>query len=124
MRGKKCAKCEEVKAADEYYKDKGSKSGLSSHCIQCQLKRKNPTWHITAQKTCRKCENMKNITEFKIGARTCIECYGVRKVKQSDIIIDTERIKAIMKVPVNPKATHYYYMDKTPMKKEQELGEL
>tara|TARA_R110002020_G_scaffold144145_2_gene317031 strand:+ start:5600 stop:5854 length:255 start_codon:yes stop_codon:yes gene_type:complete len=83
---------------------------------------------MITHKKCRKCKNVKALTEFDYNSvtlrrsRTCTICYNatIKGNERSHAAID--RAKAIMAVPINPKATHHYYMVKNPMKKEQEIG--
>jgi len=85
---------------------------------------------MIGQRKCRRCKEMKQIEEFEMKsgftrlARTCSECYGRDVKKEGQSKAEKERIKAIMSVPINPKATRHYYIAKSPIQRDQELGEL
>jgi len=81
------------------------------------------------EKACSKCGEVKALTEFYKNntckgrrVRVCKTCYSIKvgKVERSKAAI--ELIKAIMSKPINPRATHHYYMPKNPIQREQEIG--
>lgn len=79
-------------------------------------------------RTCRRCRRSRDITEFGYyegmvrRSRVCKVCYGSEVSKIEKTQAETERIKAIMSVPIKPEATHFHYMGKNPIQREQEIG--
>ena len=79
MEEKKCTKCLNVKKLDNFYKSGGSRSGLSSECIECYKKRKrNPP--IKKRKTLSE-EYLSELDNTYTGLR--IKCKVCQEIKPS-----------------------------------------
>ena len=63
---KKCTLCEQVKDADEFYKDKTRPDGLEHRCKPCKIQCSKRYKNLSNKKfkVCSKCKAKKSINDF------------------------------------------------------------
>jgi len=117
---KKCSSCKVTMALGLFGAKKIALDGHQGRCKPCvsiQNKKYQAKNKVAINKQRTNYRNRNKVKVYKVDQVKIIK--EINKVNDK---IEKERIKAIMSVPIKQEATHYYYMPKSPMQKEQEIG--